>query len=119
HHWAIPRPIWKKMQEAKSGVKGDRQGTLDKLLRKPNVPLVFTQDNVLHSVTQFVAVDDQSLSVAAKTTFCNCLVAMHLKSNSQDLPTTHDVASHLHNEFVKWLAQLKNNIEVSVYVQIS
>ncbi|KAF8238335.1 hypothetical protein L208DRAFT_1242783, partial [Tricholoma matsutake] len=79
----------------------------------------FTLENVLHLVTQFVAVDDQFLSVAAKTTFRNCLVAMRPKSNSQDLLTTQDVTSHLHNKFVKWLAQLKNNIEVSVYVQIS
>ena len=59
HHWAIPRPIWKKMQEEKKGTMGERQGTLDELIRKPSGPQVFTRDNVLHSVTQFVAVDDQ------------------------------------------------------------
>ena len=44
---------------------------------------------------------------------------MRPKSISQDLPTTHDVISHLHNEFVKWLAQLRNDIEVSGYIQTS
>jgi hypothetical protein len=61
HHWAIPRQIWKKMEEDKRGVKRERQGTLDGF-RKPKEqmePLVFTREKVLHSVTQFVAVDDQ------------------------------------------------------------
>ncbi|KAF8232230.1 hypothetical protein L208DRAFT_1273067, partial [Tricholoma matsutake] len=118
-HWAILCLIWKKMQEEKRGIKGERQGTLDKLIKEPSELLVFTHENVLHSVTQFVAVNDQSLSVANKTTFHNCLVVMRPKSILQDLPTTHDVTSHLHNEFVKWLTQLKNDIKVSVYVQIS
>jgi hypothetical protein len=49
------------MQDEKRGVKAERQGTLDGLLRKPSdsEPLVFTRENVLHVVTQFVAVDDQ------------------------------------------------------------
>lgn len=38
---------------------------------------------------------------------------MRPKSNLQDLPTTGDVVSHLHNKFVKWLEQLKNDIKVS------
>lgn len=33
------------------------------------------------------------------------------------MPTTCDVTNHLHNEFVKWLAQLKNDIKVSGYFQ--
>jgi hypothetical protein len=59
HHWAIPRPIWNKMQDEKRGIKTERQGTLDGLLIKKTEPLVFSRENVLHSVTQFVAVDDQ------------------------------------------------------------
>ena len=38
---------------------------------------------------------------------------MRPKSGLVDLPTTHDVVTHLHNEFVKWLEQLKKDIEVS------
>ena len=30
-----------------------------------------------------------------------------------DLPTTHDIMSHLHNEFVGWLQELKADIEAS------
>jgi hypothetical protein len=44
---------------------------------------------------------------------------MHPKATLKDLPTTQDVAKHLHNEFVKWLTQLKNDIEVSLlYVRL-
>jgi hypothetical protein len=58
HHWAIPHPIWKKMQDDKRGVKTGRQGTLDGLIKKPREePLVFTREKNL--VTQFVGVDDQ------------------------------------------------------------
>ena len=59
HHWAIPCPIWNKMEEEKTGVK---QSTLDGSLRKLEAkapPQVFTRENLLYSVTQFVAVDDQ------------------------------------------------------------
>lgn len=59
HHWAIPRAIWRKTQDEKNTAKGERQGTLDELMKKPVALLVFTRENVLHSVTQFIAVDDQ------------------------------------------------------------
>ena len=45
--------------------------------------------------------------------FHNCLAAMRPKSSLQDLLTTCNVVSHLHNEFVKWLVQLKNEIMAS------
>jgi hypothetical protein len=38
---------------------------------------------------------------------------MRPKTGLQDLPTTHEVVTHLHNEFVTWLEQLKKDIEVS------
>ena len=61
HHWAIPRLLWKKMEDEKNGKKVTRQGTLDGLLTTSVAPvvLVFTRENLLHMVTQFVAVDDQ------------------------------------------------------------
>ena len=40
------------------------------------------------------------------------------KSNLEDLPTTCDIINHLHNEFVKWLTQLKDDIQVGGYVQV-
>jgi hypothetical protein len=37
---------------------------------------------------------------------------MRPKTTKADVPTTHDVMSHLHNEFVEWLLKLKADIEV-------
>jgi hypothetical protein len=51
------------MEEEKRGVKKGRQGTLSHLIGKANTPvapLVFARENLLHVVTQFVAVDDQA-----------------------------------------------------------
>jgi hypothetical protein len=35
---------------------------------------------------------------------------------SSELPTTHDVVKHLHNEFVRWLGELKADIEVNTQI---
>jgi hypothetical protein len=59
HHWAMPRSLWRKIEDERMGKKVGTQGTLDGLLKKPKGPLVFTRENLLHVVTQFVAVDDQ------------------------------------------------------------
>jgi hypothetical protein len=37
---------------------------------------------------------------------------MRPKTTKADVPTTHDIMSHLHNEFVGWLQELKADIEV-------
>jgi hypothetical protein len=37
---------------------------------------------------------------------------MRPKSTSLDLPTPHDAAKLLHNEFVSWLGELKADIKV-------
>jgi hypothetical protein len=36
---------------------------------------------------------------------------MRPKTTKADVPTTHDVMSHLHNEFVGWLQEMKADIE--------
>lgn len=43
---------------------------------------------------------------------------MRPKSMLKDLPTTYDVTNHLHNKSVKWLAQLKEDIDVRAYIQV-
>jgi len=40
---------------------------------------------------------------------------MRPKARLQDLPTTHNIVNHLHNEFVRWLAQLKEDIDVYIF----
>ena len=51
------------MEDEKKGKKGKvvTQGTLDGLLIVPVAPVmpVFMRENLLHMVTQFIAVDDQ------------------------------------------------------------
>jgi hypothetical protein len=47
-----------------------------------------------------------------KGTFRNCLVAMRPKSTTADLPSTHDVSTYIHNAFVKFLEELKGQIQV-------
>jgi hypothetical protein len=55
--------------------------------------------------------------VAGKPVFRNCLVAMRPKSVRQDMPSTHEVTTYIHNEFVNWLNQLKSDILVSFVEQ--
>lgn len=56
HHHAFPREIWatltKKGRKAKEG-----QGTLQ--FKKVDVAKEFSEDGILHAVTQFVVCDDQ------------------------------------------------------------
>jgi hypothetical protein len=61
-HWAIPHPIWNEIEEAQTCDKNrkvSKQGTLDLTVTKLVGPQVFTCQNLLHAVTQFVTVDDQ------------------------------------------------------------
>jgi hypothetical protein len=58
HHWAVPRTIWNERQAAKKDAVV-KQGTLDKVVGKTPGPLVFNREDLLHAVTQFIAVDDQ------------------------------------------------------------
>lgn len=55
----------------------------------------------------------QSLAVANKATFRNCLVAMRPKAIKADLPSTHDVQTYLHNQFVEFFNELKAKFKVS------
>jgi hypothetical protein len=59
NHWAIPHMTWKQMKEEQNGKNISKQRTLDPLRMKSAGPEVFNRDNLLHVVTQFVAVDDQ------------------------------------------------------------
>ena len=57
---------------------------------------------------------EKALAVAGKNAFRNCLVAMRPKAVRQDIPSTHEVTTYIHNEFVEWLIQLKSDIFVSL-----
>jgi len=47
------------MEDKRMGKKVGGQETLDGFIGKPAGPIVYTCENVLHVVTQFIAVDDQ------------------------------------------------------------
>jgi hypothetical protein len=54
----------------------------------------------------------QSLAVANKALFQNCLVVMQPKLMLLDLPSAHNIIKHLHNEFVCWMGELEVEIKV-------
>jgi hypothetical protein len=66
NHHAIPRSIWKEMQELKQA-KTKTQASLDGMIERAQGPREFTREAVLHAVCQFIACNDQ-VSVAT----CPC-----------------------------------------------
>ncbi len=60
-HWAIPQTIWKKLEDEWKSSGPLKQSTLDASVwvGKSKGPSVFTRENLLQAVTQFIAVDDQ------------------------------------------------------------
>jgi hypothetical protein len=54
----------------------------------------------------------QSLALANKAAFKNCLVAMRPKTKNCELPSRHDVETHISNEFTKFISDLKQRISV-------
>jgi hypothetical protein len=130
-HHAIPRDIVRaKLEEKKQ--KKDGQQKLDGIARKASQLVEFSREGVLKAVAEFIVCDNQvgvviilivcvtrclnilqSLLVANKATFRNCPVAMRPKSTTADLPSTHDISTYIHNAFVKFLDELKGQIQVS------
>ena len=106
-----------------------KQKKLDGIARKASQLVKFLQKGVLKAVAKFIICDNQvgvviilivcvtecfnilqSLLVANKATFQNCLVAMRPKLTTADLPLTHDISTYIHNAFVKFLDELKGQI---------
>lgn len=114
------------MQKAKNG--SSKQGKLDKTFLKVDNLKEFAREGLLKAVAKFVVCDDQvgedsfdlrvgslvakSLAVVDKAAFRNCLVAMRPRSTNADLPSTHNVKTYIHNEFVQMLNEFKNQISV-------
>ncbi|KIL54030.1 hypothetical protein M378DRAFT_49908, partial [Amanita muscaria Koide BX008] len=70
-------------------------------------PKEFSATGLLEAVAQFVACEDQSLAVVNKKTFRNQLVIMRPKTMNNDLPSTHNVMTYIHNEFCSVLESMK------------
>jgi hypothetical protein len=60
HHWAIPRDIWREMEEEKEAAQNGRL-TQQQQLSFPAVtgPREFTRAGVLHAVTKLIATNSQ------------------------------------------------------------
>ena len=63
NHFALPRPLWRALQEAKKNPKAMQQGNLDGAFKAIKGPVEFTREGVLQAVARFVACDDQVCSV--------------------------------------------------------
>ncbi|KAF8879023.1 hypothetical protein BD779DRAFT_1447251 [Infundibulicybe gibba] len=86
------------------------QGKLDGVFTvQVKRPTAFTHKNVVHTVTQFVACNNQLLAVVSKASFRNCLVAMWPSVMSNELPSSFDMMTYIHNKFVSWLENLKKS----------
>jgi hypothetical protein len=132
NHHAIPREIVRANTEARKQKK-EGQRKLDGFVRVQNASqhAEFSREGILKAVAEFIVCDDQvgdvndtrdwcfnilqSLAVMNKATFRNCLVAMRPKTANIDLPSTHDISSYIHNAFIKFLNELKGEIQV-IYI---
>ncbi|KAF8162009.1 hypothetical protein BJ912DRAFT_821021, partial [Pholiota molesta] len=108
--------IWKIMEEEQ---EAEKQGKLTEKQKQQQLdfkavtgPHEFTREGVLHAVVKLIATNNQPLALADNPAFRNSLVAMRPKSTTSDLPTSHNVAVHLHNMFVKHIKDLKESIKV-------
>jgi hypothetical protein len=72
-HHAIPRAIWRKMEEEKRE-KGKTQAKIDGMLKIQPKPSSepFTRDGVLQAVAQFVACDDQVMKINVMLIVLSC-----------------------------------------------
>src|SRR6266436_3015376 len=52
NHYALPRDLWKKMQEEKKNLKAKQQGNLDGTFKAIKGPVDFTREGVLHAVAR-------------------------------------------------------------------
>jgi DNA-binding LacI/PurR family transcriptional regulator len=63
NHHALPRQLWKELEDAKRNPKAMQQGKLDGAFKAIKESAEFTREGVLHAVTRFVACDDQVRNV--------------------------------------------------------
>jgi hypothetical protein len=62
NHHALPRQLWKHLEELKRNPNAKSQGKLDGVFETLDKPLEFTREAVIDAVGKFVACDDQVCS---------------------------------------------------------
>ena len=134
HHHALPCTLLKAKQEAKK--KGAQQGSIDEMLQHGTSKWQFSRDDVLRAVAEFIVCNNQvsccseswvegtyivwqSLAVANKPAFRNCLVTMHPNANKADIPSSHTILTFIHNSFIDFLQNLKSRIQVSLFILLN
>ncbi|KIJ93263.1 hypothetical protein K443DRAFT_112306 [Laccaria amethystina LaAM-08-1] len=117
NHWAIPRPIWRVMEEEKDvatrGRMTKKQGQQLLDFKTAVGPREFTRSGILQAVATLIATNNQPLALADNPAFRNALVSMRPKSTTTDLPSSYDVKVYLHNKFVQRIVELEEEIKVS------
>ena len=128
----IPCDIWQKMQAPSGGV----QSMLDNVLQVSKGPKEFSSKALLHSLTQLVTCDDQvseigrlkgqkthillkAFALVSKAVFRNCLVVMRPKTRTKEFLGPYDIETHLQNEYIKFMDQIKQAIQVSAIYLIT
>jgi hypothetical protein len=95
------------MEAEKNKKVAKPQLKLDGKFEKLRSPREFTCDGILHAVAQYVVCNDQvhfrDLSIHPK----------------RYQTTYHNITRHIHNKFVQWLQELKDNITVSITMRDS
>lgn len=128
---AVPRDLLCAREKEKWEKKAS-QRNLDEMFQKAEKPKEFSRDNILKAVAEFAVCDYpvhgfkltmmmisnscmalQSLCMANKAIFRNCLIAMHPTATNADLPSTHNVVTYVHKEFISFFTTLKTRINVS------
>ncbi|KAI1789379.1 hypothetical protein LXA43DRAFT_869346, partial [Ganoderma leucocontextum] len=67
----------------------------------------FSPEAILQAIAKHVICGDQALAIADNVMFRNCLVTMHSKTKSSELPSRTTVRSHISNEFITYMENLK------------
>ncbi|KAF8198601.1 hypothetical protein BJ912DRAFT_801757, partial [Pholiota molesta] len=116
NHWAIPQDIWQTMEEEKEAAKRGKptmkQQQQQLQFKAVTGPREFTRMGILHAVGSLIATNNQPLALVDNLAFRNSLIAMRPKTTTADLPSSYDVKVYLHNEFVKYISELKKSIMV-------
>ncbi|KAI0746444.1 hypothetical protein C8Q80DRAFT_1121282 [Daedaleopsis nitida] len=110
----VPKEVveQRKAAERKEGEsKGERQTTLDGVVRKVQMPTAFSPKGILKETTELIVCGAHALSLADDIHFHNCLVTMRPKTKHSELPTCAAVRTTINNSFIDFLADL--NAEIS------
>ncbi|KAG1810927.1 uncharacterized protein BJ212DRAFT_1302242 [Suillus subaureus] len=110
NHHVIPHDIVKLQANRKKQEK-DVQQNLGQMFQKLQ-NTEYSREDMLCTVAEFVVCDNQSLVVADKPAFRNCLVAMQLNAILADIPSTHDVSAYIHNAFIEFIKGLKVQMQM-------